>query len=352
MANTQSISICSHNIHGFADKKEFLNSRCQANPLLFQCIQEHWLPPPFKKRAGTNALRSVHPDFEGFATSAMKNAEENGIRRGRGFGGTGFLYPKSFSNVIKPLIKFNNERVSVMELKCYNFDLVIINVYMPFLDRSDLQSAIGQYDETIGFIEYIISEKPESQFIILGDLNCNIFNPTHPFSASLNSFIHSHNLVCTFSQMESFDVDSTFTRHDSRSRSLLDYIFVSQGIKDCVTNVSIGQYHDNHSDHLPVEIELSLQIRNITDSGNGCSNNSSSILWSKLSSNELEHFSVTMETALDLIEIPSSVLHGHQLCTDDSHKFDLEMYFSSIIDCISLADSVIKRSCVRALKPF
>ena len=188
----------------------------------------------------------------------MKNAEENGIRRGRGFGGTGFLYPKSFSNVIKPLIKFNNERVSVMELKCYNFDLVIINVYMPFLDRSDLKSAIGQYDETIGFIEYIISEKLESQFIILGDLNCNIFNPTHPFSASLNSFIHSHNLVCTFSQMESFDVDSTFTRHDSRSRSLLDYIFVSQGIKDCVTNVSIGQYHDNHSDHLPVEIELSL----------------------------------------------------------------------------------------------
>ena len=117
MADHQSLCISSHNIHGFTDKKEFLHSRCLSDPLLIQCIQEHWLPPPFKKRVGTNALRSVHDAFEGFATSAMKKAEENGIRRGRGFGGTGYIYPKSLSKSIKPLIKFNHERISVMYLQ-------------------------------------------------------------------------------------------------------------------------------------------------------------------------------------------------------------------------------------------
>ena len=352
MADTKTIGISSHNIHGFADKKEFLHSRCQANPLLIQCLQEHWLPPPFKKKAGTNALRSVHTDFEGFATSAMKKSEESGIRRGRGFGGTGFIYPKTLSSKIKPLIKYNHDRVTVLELKCSNNDLVIINVYMPFLDRSDLHNAVSKFDETIGFIEFIMSERPDAQFVILGDFNCNIFNSAHPYAASLNDFITSHNLFCTFSMMQSFQADSTYTRYDARSKSLLDYVFVSHGLRDCVSNVAIGEYHNNHSDHLPVEIELKLQIPDVNGKCSNHSNNPNNVIWSKLSPEELDYFSSTMETALDLIDIPPSILHGHNLCSDDLHKYDLELYFTRIIDCISLTDSILERSCFRALKPY
>ena len=234
MADSSLIRIASHNIHGFTDKKEFLRSRCQSNPLLIQCLQEHWLPPPFKKRTGCNALRICDPftDFEGFATSAMKKTEKTQIRRGRGFGGTGFIYPKSLSSNLKPLIKYNHDRVTVMELKCIDYDLIIVNVYMPFLDRSDLQNAISKFDEMIGFIDFLMSERMDAQFVILGDFNCNIYTPSHPFASSLNDFIRSHNMVCTFSQMESFHVDTTYTRTDSRSKSLLDYVFVSHGIKD------------------------------------------------------------------------------------------------------------------------
>ena len=85
-----------------------------------------------------------------------------------------------------------------MELKCIEYDLIIINVYMPFLDRSDLQNAISKFDEMIGFIEFIMSERIDAQFVILGDFNCNIYTPSHPFASSLNDFIHSHNMVCSF----------------------------------------------------------------------------------------------------------------------------------------------------------
>ena len=93
--------------------------------------------------------------------------EENEIRRGRGFGGTGFIYPKYLSNNIKPLIKYNHDRVSVMELKCSSYNLVIINVYMPFLDRSDLQNAISKYDENHRFIDFILNDNSDAQFVIL-----------------------------------------------------------------------------------------------------------------------------------------------------------------------------------------
>ena len=55
-------------------------------------------------------MRQVHPDFEGFGVSAMKQAEQTQIRRGRGFGGTGFIFPKRFSHFLTPLVRFNNDR--------------------------------------------------------------------------------------------------------------------------------------------------------------------------------------------------------------------------------------------------
>ena len=59
-----------------------------------------------------------------------------------------------------------------------------------------------------------------------------------------------------------------------------------------------------------------------------------------------------METALDHVAIPPFILHGNCLCSDNSHKQDLEFYFLQLIDCIRLADSTLKRSCFRALKPY
>ena len=350
MTHLTSISISSHNVQGFANQREFIYSQCSTNPLLLQCIQEHWLPPPHKKKPGTNTLRSIHSDFEAYATSAMKKAEENSIRRGRGFGGTGFIYPKSISNNVKPLIRYAHERVSVMELKCLEFDLIIINVYMPYLNRSDLQNALNNYDEILGYIEFILSENTESQIIILGDFNCNIYDLTHPYSASLNALIASHGLTNAFSLMHSFDVDSTYTRSDSRSKSLLDFIFMTPLIRDKVSNVSVGEFHDNHSDHRPVIMELTLSLTK--NKLSETSEAKKSILWSKLSQTNLDEYCLTLEQHLDAIDIPNTILHGQNLCCNNSHKNDIEMYFTAIVESIRIADSVLERGSFRALKPY
>ena len=77
-----------------------------------------------------------------------------------------------------------------------------------------------------------------------------------------------------------------------------------------------------------------------------------SILWSKLSPVDLSHFSNCMEIALDLIVIPPTILHGCHLCTDDHHKYDIESYFSRIVDSMLSADSTLKRGSFKSMKPY
>ena len=90
-------------------------------------------------------------------------------------------------------------------------------------------------------------------------------------------------------------------------------------------------------------------MSNITDKATKSLNGNANILWSKLSPNNLNNYSSTMETALDLIDIPPSILHGQYLCQDDTHKYDIELYFTQIVDSIMLADSMLKRTSFRAL---
>ena len=95
MANKVSMKISSHNVNGY--KEDYINSRCNDSPNSIFCIQEHWLRPNHKRIRSINQLRVAHPSFDGYGVSAMKGVHNNGINRGRGFGGTGFIFSKSFT---------------------------------------------------------------------------------------------------------------------------------------------------------------------------------------------------------------------------------------------------------------
>ena len=89
-----SIKVSSHNINGFMGSKDFLHHRCETEEHAIFAVQEHWLKPSFRKQQGVNRLRSVHPRYEGYGTSAMKEKSSSIILKGRPFGGTGFIYSK------------------------------------------------------------------------------------------------------------------------------------------------------------------------------------------------------------------------------------------------------------------
>ena len=163
----QKIRISTHNINGFTRNKDFLKSRCTHEPDSIISLQEHWLPPPFKRVKGVNQLKNVHEEFDGWGTSAMRSSMETQVRIGRPFGGTGYIWNKKYSLVVKPRLEYKHERVTVLELNSNDGRILLINAYMPFYDANNLNEQSALYSQTLSFIDSIMEMNPECSFMLL-----------------------------------------------------------------------------------------------------------------------------------------------------------------------------------------
>ena len=241
MAST--VTISTQNLNGFARNEGYIRGLCDRFPNTIRALQEHWLKPPAKKYPGVKKLGRVHDNFDGWGTSGMKSAMENQVRIGRPFGGTGFIWNKRYSLAIKPRLEYKHDRVTVLELNTRNGKMLMINAYMPFYDCSKADEQTALYSDTLGFIDSIIEMNPECSFIVLSDLNCNIYNTRHSFSTLIRDVMAKRNLVSTYNLMDNFDPLSTYTREgkcaNGISRTLIDYILVSRPLLSKTNNVRI-----------------------------------------------------------------------------------------------------------------
>ena len=236
MADDQ-ISFCSFNIAGYDRNKDFLSYLCENNANMIAGLQEHWLKPPMKKFPGTDILRTVHPKFEGFGSSAMKKSMETQIRKGRSFGGTGFVYDKTFAKCLNPLTHLVHERISTLELQTNQGRILVLDVYFPYFDNNNVESQLDLYRGVIGFMENAISLYPNHKVIIMADFNCNVKDRSHSFSKLLIDLMRKHDLISCYDFIDGFDPRTSFTRFDSRSTSLLDGFIFSSSLREYVTNV-------------------------------------------------------------------------------------------------------------------
>ena len=338
------ITLSTHNVNGFSRSKSFLHSQCESAPNSIRGIQEHWLRPSFKKQLGVNQLRVVHPDFDGFGTSAMSKSVQTGISLGRPFGGTGFLYNKKYSKCLKPLINCNHERVTTMELSTKHGRIIIINAYLPYLNSRDLQNYLSLYREVIGHIENIMTTNIGSSFILMADFNCNIFDSSHPYTAFIRDLMNKFDLLSSFECIDNFDPSNVFSRCDVKTNSftLLDGILISRDLKPLVKNVRISHNGNNVSDHSPVELDLYTSIDEISVINKPAP---LYVNWSKLSPELKTLYSQTMKENLAAIDVNyDSILHGEYCCNDNSHICSLEEYFCDIVEAVISAESVLPKT--------
>ena len=178
---------------------------CNENPNAIRAIQEHWLAPPYKKQCGVNQLRCLHPDFDGYGTSAMKTSAETKILKGRPYGGTGFIYSKRYAKCLKPLLNYAHERITVMKLSTETYDVILINAYMPYYNTRDLNNYLNMYRDTVGFIDNVMHENKNCQFIVLADFNCNLYEANHAYSPIINQLMEKHNLFSCYDLVTNFN---------------------------------------------------------------------------------------------------------------------------------------------------
>ena len=317
---------------------------CDKNKNSIRAIQEHWLKPPYKRYSGVNQLRSLHPEFDGFGTSAMEHAFDKKILKGRPYGGTGFLFNKQFAKCVKPLIHHSHERVTVLRLETDPFAILLINVYFPYYNVRDMAAHLTLYRETLGFVESVISQNSDCKVMILADFNCNINDSRHPYSTIIQDFMRRYNLFSAYEKAVNFDYDSAFTRFDLKTNSytLIDGIIMSNELRDLISNVRILQCGDSLSDHCPVELDIEVFVSKAE-----CKRKSipQFVNWKKLSDEHISNFQEAMENNLSSIQIPFySILHGNKCCLDDSHKLVLERYYCDILHAILSAESILPKT--------
>ena len=338
-----SINIATHNIHGFNGSSHYLHDQCSKNPNSIICVQEHWLRPPFKNVKSINQIRVVHPSFDGYGVSGMRNESNESIRKGRPYGGTAFLFNKTFSPFLRPRVEYEHDRVSVMELLDSDGSILILNAYLPFRQSGDDHKVL--YLETLGFIKSIIDANANSRFIILGDFNYNIFDLHFEMSKILRDFIKEYDLCCSHDTDTSFCKDGSFTRCclKSGTYSLLDYVFFSRSLRDRVSECEILYDGSNPSDHFPVQIKLDVVVPLHPGDIGKIPNDPGKIIWSSLTDAELANYENVMADLLDKLQVPTGILHGDKLCSCDSHLVAVEHYFQSLVDVVAIADSFLPR---------
>ena len=338
------ITLSTHNLNGYARSKEFLLSQCVSCPNSIRAVQEHWLRPPYKKQMGVNQMRHLHLDFDGYGFSAMKSSIESKISIGRPYGGTGFLYNKKYSKCLRPLLDYQHERVTVLEINTTTDRILFINAYMPYYNVRDVDGHLAMYRDVVGFIDHIVSCNLNSKIIVAADFNCNLFDESHPFSKLFHDLMKRYALVSALCLDPHFNHQTSFTRYDNKTKSytLLDGFLISESLKGMIDNVRISHDGNNVSDHIPVELDLHVSI---DETVNVKPRMRPFINWRKLSDEHMSLFQEKMVESLSSIEIPPhSVFHGNHCCGDDSHKVVIENYYCDIVKSVVYAESFLPKA--------
>ena len=133
-------------------------------------------------------------EFLGIAHSARTDKLQQGLLRGRLFGGLAILARKS---VIKGMYKYSvdsqNRALAVVVQLVSGVNLLIINVYLPCSTNSD--EYMTSLLEIYSFIDNCIECCSYDEVIVLGDFNfeCDVSVPAYKL---LVKVLDEHNLIC------------------------------------------------------------------------------------------------------------------------------------------------------------
>ena len=140
------INFVSFNLHDFNSSETYLCDLLNNNDIVF--VQEHWqLSNNFGRFASVSKLH----DF--VASDSMKYAAQEGIIRGRPYGGVACFWPKCLGKFIRPIQNMSNPRVLALEISSGSVSVLLFNVYMPYMDLSNRSECMNEFLEVLSCLE-------------------------------------------------------------------------------------------------------------------------------------------------------------------------------------------------------
>ena len=130
---------------------------------------------------------------------------------------------------------------------------------MPFYNSSRREQCMAETIDAISMIDLLIEDHPQHQVVIGGDLNTE-FKDDSPFDVLWKDLMTRRR----FAYCDQYVSSPSYTyRHDSLNQTKFnDHFVVSQALleQNIIHDHSILDEGANTSDHLPLQMKISLQL--------------------------------------------------------------------------------------------
>ena len=144
-------------------------------------LQDHWLTP-----ANLSYFDKHFTDYFSFGVSAMRSSVEQGMLRGRPFGGVITLVNNSLRSLTKTL--HCDDRYTIVKIG----NCLFINLYFPCVGTSD---RLLICDDILQHIMTWCERYDDCQYVLAGDFNVNLDNDTDGIALAVNTFARNISLV-------------------------------------------------------------------------------------------------------------------------------------------------------------
>ena len=330
------LTLASFNIHGFSSTSRYLNDSIQRHGGIWM-VQEHWL-------SEQQLSRFEQLDAQFVAHSGMEDAISSSIYQGRPFGGVSICWSKSLNHVITPISNYKHKRIVAAELKSQGRNILLISAYMPYFNSNGRDQCIAETLDALSVIELLISDHPQHDVVIGGDLNTELKRES-PFDDFWYDFMTKYSLRHCDSLATS--IQYTYCHESLNQKKFIDHFIVSESL---FLNGSIGNHFvlddgDNTSDHLPLLLTLNISLPE-SQTEVSRPQKTSAINWKKVSAEKRNEYSNKLEQLLLAQEAPSHVsgcLHKCG-CLSDACRNSIQSEYDYIKSCISTASKLLPKS--------
>ena len=305
MSGLNILNIATYNCKGFKIRNyEYIRKLFNSVDVLL--IQEHWLFS-FEFNIFSKVLNHCH--F--VSKSSMK---DDAILTGRPYGGVAIAWKSSLNYNYESIITSSDRLIGLRFFDDnLTLDLIILNVYMPCRNNENNV----EFTEILYELSSICMLYASSDVVVGGDFNCSL-NKDEYRGSLLNTFLENAGLSYPVIS-DHILIDYTFI-NSMNSKSIIDYIFISESFNYKVNFYKTFHDGDNLSDHSPVKIGLNKYINHFPSSIQYCDSSFTAVDWSKANVCHIQRYKSYLQELLEDLNLPDSFM----MCMTDACSIDHE----------------------------
>ena len=249
----QTLNITTLNVEGLTANAEYAIQLMQNCDIL--CLQEHWL-----LNYEVEVVSKIFPDSNYIIKCVDDSHPDLPMQRRRGSAGTAIIWRKELDDAIE-IIQDGSDRVAVVQVTTEEYQLLIINTYMPTMGCKN-----PEYGDTLDEVFELINKFGNNKILWTGDINADTLrNKNYSNDTELTKFLAEMKMEVPNAQSDM----PTYHHFNGNSKSRLD-MFITRRAElafDKITNDNRNELNTGSHDALTATLRAKTVRKNKCTTG-------------------------------------------------------------------------------------